>query len=292
MISVVIPAHNEAATIGRCLDALTQQAAPNELEVIVVCNGCSDDTADRARGHASRPQVLETPVGSKTHALNLGDQAASGHPRVYVDADVRVTTGDLRRLVANLDGGVEVVAPTPRYQVEGAPWVVRAYLRVWERLPAVTGALTGAGVFALTKSGRARFGAFPAVIADDRFLQEQFLPGERRRVPNSHSVVESPRSVASLVSRKRRVVVGNAELRRGQGGGDAGGTDWLGCLRVVRDDWRRLIDLPAFVIVSVLARLPRRGGNDVAWGQDLSSRPTLPARAVGVSAGRDRGSDG
>ena len=45
LASVVIPAHNERRVIGRCLRALREGAAPGELDVIVVANACTDDTA-------------------------------------------------------------------------------------------------------------------------------------------------------------------------------------------------------------------------------------------------------
>jgi glycosyltransferase involved in cell wall biosynthesis len=44
-ISVIIPAHNEAGVIDRSLDALLKDATETErarLEVLVVCNGCTD----------------------------------------------------------------------------------------------------------------------------------------------------------------------------------------------------------------------------------------------------------
>ncbi|MGD9408165.1 MAG: glycosyltransferase, partial [Gammaproteobacteria bacterium] len=46
LISVVIPAHDEEAVIQRTLGALLRSADPGEFEVIVVCNGCSDATAE------------------------------------------------------------------------------------------------------------------------------------------------------------------------------------------------------------------------------------------------------
>src|SRR3954470_11754775 len=49
IISVVVPAHDEEQVITRCLRALTGGTAAEEVEVIVVCNGCSDRTADVAR---------------------------------------------------------------------------------------------------------------------------------------------------------------------------------------------------------------------------------------------------
>src|SRR3954453_3171433 len=90
LASVVIPAHDEASVIGRCLRALLAGAEPGELEVIVVCNGCHDDTAAVARAHAPDAVVLELPAPSKPAALNAGDAEATRFPRIYLDADVEV----------------------------------------------------------------------------------------------------------------------------------------------------------------------------------------------------------
>ena len=48
-ISVVIAAHAEDV-LGRSLDALLSTARPTELEIVVVCNGCTDRTVEFARG--------------------------------------------------------------------------------------------------------------------------------------------------------------------------------------------------------------------------------------------------
>ena len=59
MTTVIIPAHNEESEIARCLDALRPSDRPAELQVIVVCNGCTDGTASVARSfehvEVSRP---------------------------------------------------------------------------------------------------------------------------------------------------------------------------------------------------------------------------------------------
>ena len=51
MLSVIIPASNEAGYIGACLTALFA-SGPLGAEVIVVANGCRDATAEVARGFA------------------------------------------------------------------------------------------------------------------------------------------------------------------------------------------------------------------------------------------------
>ena len=48
--AVIIPAHNEASVIGRTLGRLAPLAAGGQVEVIVACNGCTDNTAEVARG--------------------------------------------------------------------------------------------------------------------------------------------------------------------------------------------------------------------------------------------------
>ena len=93
--SVVIPAHNEGAVLARSLQRLLSGSAPGELDVVVVPNGCSDQTAEVARRAGVR--VLETPVAGKVNALRLGEAACRTFPRVYLDADKSgtLTAGDL-----------------------------------------------------------------------------------------------------------------------------------------------------------------------------------------------------
>ena len=60
--SVIVPAHDEAAVIARCLGALLEEVAPGTLDVVVACNGCTDATAAVAREWAPLVRVLELPV--------------------------------------------------------------------------------------------------------------------------------------------------------------------------------------------------------------------------------------
>ena len=60
-VAVAIPAHDEAALIGRCLDALAVQQDAGDYVVVVLANGCSDATAAIARQpRALAVEVIET----------------------------------------------------------------------------------------------------------------------------------------------------------------------------------------------------------------------------------------
>ena len=99
-ISILIPAHDEAAYLPGCLEALLESDDPAGLtaEVIVVANGCTDDTAAVARAHQATfaekgwpLTVLDLRQGSKLNALNAGEDVAGGRILVYLDADVLVS---------------------------------------------------------------------------------------------------------------------------------------------------------------------------------------------------------
>ena len=74
-VSIIIPAHNEAAAIEGTLGALLPEFTQGKNEIIVVCNACSDNTAEIVSSHRDVILLL-TEKASKTHALNLGDAGA------------------------------------------------------------------------------------------------------------------------------------------------------------------------------------------------------------------------
>ena len=212
-ISVVIAAHNEEEVLGRCLDALLQTARTGELEIAVVCNGCTDGTAEVARGYGDDVRVVETPRASKTSALNLGDAAVSVFPRFYVDADVTLPLASVRSIAAHLaDGDALAAAPVMNLDLRGSSPAVRAYYRVWVRLPYVGDGMIGVGVYALTDEGRRRFGEFPDVIADDGYVRMLFGPHERVRVDDAPVRVYAPERLSDLVRIKTRSRLGRYEL--------------------------------------------------------------------------------
>lgn len=217
MLSVIIPASNEEAYLGPCLQALLSSDCP-EAEVIVVANGCRDGTADEARHALAAPppgwrgQVIDLATGSKPLALNAGDHAAHYGTRVYLDADVIVSP----RLLTALH---DVLAlPAARY-ASGTPVipparsaVTRAYARFWQGLPFNQTAAPGYGLFAVNAAGRARWGDFPAIISDDTFVRLQFTPEERVQVEPTYEwpMIEG---FAALTRVRRRQDAGVRELQ-------------------------------------------------------------------------------
>jgi len=275
---VVIPAHQEEAVLGRCLDALAAQVSPGDAEVVVVANGCADRTADVARAHPSRPKVVELVEGSKSAALNVGDAAVTTFPRLYLDADIVLGPGAVAALLDVLaDGRVCAAAPTPRFETAGRPWLVQAYYRTWQRLPFLTDEPIGNGVYALSEQGRARFTAFPPLIADDLFVLRHFALDERRAVRDVEFVVQAPRRVRALLAVRTRAYLGAAELTAWEGGQLAG--EQRSRAGSVRRLVHRPADVPdvlAFSVVSVVAsaRADRRWrrGETATWDRDGSTR--------------------
>jgi glycosyltransferase involved in cell wall biosynthesis len=271
-LSVVIPAHDEERVLPRLLSAL----ADDRLEVIVVANGCRDATADVAR--AAGVRVVELAQGSKVAALNAGDAAASVFPRAYVDADIEVDAAALLALADRLRRGPALVAsPRLRLDLSEASWPVRAYYAVWELSSFRRRGHIGSGIYALSAEGRTRFGEFPAVIGDDRFVQGRFTPAERATVDEAEFVVRPPRTIGALLARGARIAAGNRELQRVGLAGHAptrGASfrELLGAVAVRPDLWASFL---VYVVVQVrtatLAERKLRVAEGV-WDRDETSR--------------------
>ena len=277
MASVVIPAHNEARVIARCLRSVLDQSMPSD-EIVVVCNGCSDDTAEVARGVDERVRVEEISEASKIAALNRGDELVSSFPRLYVDADVELGPGVLPALVEALDEPpLELASPGVRFDLTDSSWVVRAYYRIWSQLPSVRDDTVGRGVYALSAAGRSRFDAFPDVMGDDHFVRDHIDPSRRGIVGEVWSTVRAPRSLAGVMRRRIRVATALRQLdtatpvsrRRARGRQ----REWLG---VVRRDPRLVPIAPLYVMVAVWPRvvvLARRLRHArPRWDRDETSR--------------------
>lgn len=214
--SVLVPAHQEQAVIGRCLEHLLRDASEDEFDVVVVANGCTDGTAtaaaDTARRLGVRVRVLECPTASKSAALERAESVATSWPRVYLDADVLCTTRSLHLLLDAAEApGVELVVPQRHLDLASASRVARRYYRTWEDLPWVRDQLAGRGCYVLTQCGRERIGPLGGRVADDLFVTSS-IPRERAVIAAAQVRVSPPTRVGDIVRVRARVFAANAAL--------------------------------------------------------------------------------
>ena len=103
-VSVVIPTHDAAAHLSRCLASLLRNTPWPGLEIIVVDNGSRDETRRVLEAHsASIDVVSNTENRGFAPATNQGLTRASGEFVVMLNDDTAVGPGWLSRLVAHLE---------------------------------------------------------------------------------------------------------------------------------------------------------------------------------------------
>lgn len=266
--SVIIPAHNEESVILRVLEPLADAVASGVLEVLVVCNGCTDRTA-RIAATVRGVRVIDTEVASKIHALNLGDSLATAWPRVYLDADVVVGEETVRGVARWLGARGRLAArPVAEYDTEGASWPVRAYYRARGRMPSLHRALWGAGFYALSRSGHARLGSFPEVTGDDLWVDRLFLAHEKAVLDGGAVLVRSPRTLSGLIAVTRRATSG-ATAAAPDGAQASTARSTLRELAATVAGPRTAFDAAVYAAVAVVARMPARRRR---WERDDSSR--------------------
>ncbi len=114
-VSVIVPAHNAGATIGRTLDALAAQDVESDFEVVVVDDGSTDDTGTVA-GRQEVRVVRHANARGAAAARNSGVEAARGEVLAFTDADCEPLPNWLAQGLRELDGADLVqgrVVPPP-----------------------------------------------------------------------------------------------------------------------------------------------------------------------------------
>lgn len=101
LFSLVIPAHQAAATIGATIASIRQQSGP-PAEIVVIDDGSADGTADRARA-AGATICRSQPQAGPGAARNAGAALATGRYVWFLDADDRLLPGALAAAAAAID---------------------------------------------------------------------------------------------------------------------------------------------------------------------------------------------
>ena len=157
LLSIIIPAFNEAAYLGETLTSLNRARTllerENKLqsEIIVIDNDSNDSTAEVAR-------AMGATIATESHhnvaqVRNSGAQVSHGDVLVFVDADTLVPSTLLARIAetmsdANCFGGAVDTDYRPR------KLSVRLYLRFWRIIGRLLGMAQGATQFCRRDSFR------------------------------------------------------------------------------------------------------------------------------------------
>jgi hypothetical protein len=249
----------------------------NDLDVVVVCNGCTDDTAAVARAADPLARVIEIPQPSKAGALRIGAVASTSFPRVPLDADVELSGASLLALVDSLsEPGVLATAPERHLPREGCSVLVRWYYDVWEALPNVSNGLFGRGVLVLAERAQVRMARQPDLLNDDLVMSDAFAGHERRVVPEAVAVIRPPRNARDLIRRRVRVATGNVQASRAGVRRASSRTAPRTLARMVLARPVLAPRMVVFVAVNAVARLAARravrAGDFTTWQRDESSR--------------------
>ncbi|HMP84730.1 MAG TPA: glycosyltransferase [Verrucomicrobiota bacterium] len=109
VLSVIVPAFNEAATFGKLMDSLLLKEIPGvRMEIIIVESNSTDGTREAARRFESHPNVkliLEDQPRGKGHAVRSGLKAATGDYVLIQDADLEYDLEDYDALIEHLLSG-------------------------------------------------------------------------------------------------------------------------------------------------------------------------------------------
>jgi chlorobactene glucosyltransferase len=129
LVSILIPARNEASVIRTCMEALANQKYPS-TEVIVLDDQSNDDTALVVRAYSDRIQGLRVvrglplPAGwvGKNYACHQLSALAEGEVLIFLDADTKPAPWLVNSVLAYMaKTGAGMVSVLPR-QVMGSFW--------------------------------------------------------------------------------------------------------------------------------------------------------------------------
>ncbi len=223
-VSFVLVACDEADRIADRLRNLAACVYPGEREIVLVCDGCRDATAERARqADAGIPLRLveQSERRGKAAGLNLAAAAASGEILVFADARQRFDGEAVARLVAPLrldpavagvSGSLEI-EPSSEGAATGidAYWRLEKFLRREEALLDSVIGCTGA-IYALRRSA---YEPIPDdTLIDDVVVPMQALVRGGRILFEPAAKAYDPQTLAPERERRRKVrtLAGNYQM--------------------------------------------------------------------------------
>jgi glycosyltransferase involved in cell wall biosynthesis len=103
-VTVLVDTYNCGHFIEEAVDSVLAQDFPREqMEILVVDDGSTDDTADRVRKYGDRVQYFCKPNGGQASGLNFGIARARGEIVAFLDGDDYWLPGKLNRVAAEFE---------------------------------------------------------------------------------------------------------------------------------------------------------------------------------------------
>lgn len=223
MLTIIIPCHNEEKYLGACLQSISDQEGVPEginVEVIVAANGCTDQTVAVSKSYESALKEnkielvtfdIESP--GKAKAIRLAEEKSKYKNYVYIDADVTIEKTLLGEVLEILSEKNPLYVSGTLTIPTSQSWVTANYAKIWSALPFVKEGVPGIGLYGVNEAGRKRWGDFPQIIADDRFVRLNFANEERRKVRSKY-YWSLPEGARNLTKARIRWCEGNEELKK------------------------------------------------------------------------------
>jgi glycosyltransferase involved in cell wall biosynthesis len=168
-VSLVIPAHNEAQYLGRCLLSVVKSKHPSLHEIIVVDNASSDTTSEVALEFPGVRVIREDKKGSN-HARQKGLEVASGDIIAFVDADTELPEGWFEAIVKEFSKDKKLVCLSGPYKYYDLTSLHRMMIRIYWNFVAyptylAVGYMVVGGNFAARRSSLEQIGGFDTTIS-------------------------------------------------------------------------------------------------------------------------------
>ncbi len=211
---IIIAAYNEASVIKDTLASLHTNGAINHYQLLVVCNGCTDETDSVIRTHFPHVLRFNLTHPSKALAIRYAESLNPGFPRIYLDADITLTALNAHTLIELAKSQKQpcLLIPSSDLISTHSTALVKSYYRTWYKTPHVQQSGFGAGTYVINKIGRDGFGEWPELIADDAFVRLQFASDHVNVTQKAKVAVKAPKTLWSLIKVKSRSKLGNLEL--------------------------------------------------------------------------------